>query len=703
VGNFDFKDVARQCLFSAKTILSDWFPHGTIRGNEFCIGSLQGEKGESLKVNLLTGVWKDFASLDKGGGDLISLYAAIHSVNQFQAAKQIYVNYLGGEIEVEREIKNKFLVPPKGSFPDFGNSAPEDVWTYKTKSGEDWFHIAKYLMPKGKKLFVPFTWNGKEWIKKQPPKPRPLYNLHLISNSAKPILLVEGEKACDAANKIQDDYVAVTWPGGSSAVHEVNFDPIIGRKILLWPDQDEPGHLAMDKVMEIIGHRSKFCKINTSSFASGWDAFDIMEEGIEFKSLTKIDLEIQSPNFSDQETGKPSQKYEDFKEFMDFTHPSARKCPLASMVFTKDADRFKGWDPIDNHKDAMESIARDAGIDHKVVRSHLARWINEKPPQLLIDIDKWDGFDHIKDALDRITVTNIEHKFFVELMKEWFSNIILRFKSSRHQNRMPIFRGKQEIGKDFAIRSMLSGLEHYASEIDFEQNSKTELYRVISGLLVGIIPEFDETNSSMISRIKSAVTTEGAVVRALYKNAGMAQQIRCSFISASNFKDVLRDPTGNRRFLLFDIERIEHTFEMVSGSQILAQAKSLAENGYQSSLEAKAAMREILALETPDTVDDLMIEEVQNMLQEKQRFSIVGGGPNRLRWFQIAEDVERIARKYRIGIRRAQSIIKRAGFRGEDNSGKFYSAVALNKASEPIFEHQNLLSDALRRSNSKLQ
>ena len=46
-----------------------------------------GNMGLPMAVNLVNGKWGDFSS-DEAGNDLISLYAAIHGLNQGQAARQ---------------------------------------------------------------------------------------------------------------------------------------------------------------------------------------------------------------------------------------------------------------------------------------------------------------------------------------------------------------------------------------------------------------------------------------------------------------------------------------------------------------------------------------------------------------------------------------------------------------------------------------
>ena len=63
----DFKSVNATALQFAEAILVAMFPLGKRRGPEFVVGSLNGEAGKSLSINIHTGKWADFAAGQQGG------------------------------------------------------------------------------------------------------------------------------------------------------------------------------------------------------------------------------------------------------------------------------------------------------------------------------------------------------------------------------------------------------------------------------------------------------------------------------------------------------------------------------------------------------------------------------------------------------------------------------------------------------------
>jgi putative DNA primase/helicase len=199
---------------------------------------------ESLKVNLTKGVWKDFAS-DAGGGDPISLLAAIRSISQGDAARELASRLaIQAPAPATKGDWQPIIAPASAPAPTFRHhkhGEPAKVWRYPNADGDTIGYIARYNTPTGKEI-LPRTYcqqgDRREWRWTAFGKPRPLCGLDLLAADPKAgVLIVEGEKAADAARAICPG-VVVTWPGGANAVRYVDWKPLKGRKVLIWPDQD---------------------------------------------------------------------------------------------------------------------------------------------------------------------------------------------------------------------------------------------------------------------------------------------------------------------------------------------------------------------------------------------------------------------------------------------------------------------------------
>ena len=127
-----------------------------------------------------------------------------------------------------------------GAIPDPPTKGAEHVWPYG--SG---FLVCRFP---GKKI-RPLWWDGESWRWKAPPAPRPLYRLDALrSRPDAPVLIVEGEKAADAAQRLFPAAVAITWPSGCKAIDKADWSPLAGRRCVLWPDADAVGREAMAKL-----------------------------------------------------------------------------------------------------------------------------------------------------------------------------------------------------------------------------------------------------------------------------------------------------------------------------------------------------------------------------------------------------------------------------------------------------------------------
>lgn len=85
-----FEKANRLALQNIKFLLQIWLPGGQIVGDEYKVLNPKrvDHKAGSFRINMRTGKWADFATGDKGG-DIVSLYAFIKSINQAKAAKEI--------------------------------------------------------------------------------------------------------------------------------------------------------------------------------------------------------------------------------------------------------------------------------------------------------------------------------------------------------------------------------------------------------------------------------------------------------------------------------------------------------------------------------------------------------------------------------------------------------------------------------------
>lgn len=261
----NFDGLNHKLLPNASSLLVDWLPGGKIAGSEYEAATLWGGKGKSVKVNIKTGKWAEFAG-DEKGTDLVSLYAAIKGLSQRDA----YIA-LGGESDSSPSLRHPVL------------GIPSAFWSYRSTSGTQTILIVARYEGKDGKTFLPWIPNGTGWKNAYPPPLRPLYGLdQLASRPSAQILIVEGEKTAEAAKILCPDFVVITWPSGAKAWSKADWTPLDGRSgIVLWPDADPTGISAMDGISKLLSAHCGWIKIlDVSDKPLAWDAADGLTEGL---------------------------------------------------------------------------------------------------------------------------------------------------------------------------------------------------------------------------------------------------------------------------------------------------------------------------------------------------------------------------------------------------------------------------------------
>jgi putative DNA primase/helicase len=119
-------------------------------------------------------------------------------------------------------------------------------WEYRDIDGALMGYTVRFAEPDGGKAVFPQTYvmrDGKPtWAWAGFPKPRPIYGLPKLKAKPKAsVMIVEGEKAADHAQTLFPDLVCVSWVGGTDGITHIDWSPLAGRKVVIWPDNDEAG------------------------------------------------------------------------------------------------------------------------------------------------------------------------------------------------------------------------------------------------------------------------------------------------------------------------------------------------------------------------------------------------------------------------------------------------------------------------------
>jgi hypothetical protein len=259
-------------------------------------------------------------------------------------------------------------------------------------------------------------------------------------------------------------------------------------------------------------------------------------------------------------------------------------------------------------------IEEENGLRTGDVKRFLSLLRSRMEPKLLVNIPEWDGLDRIKVIAQCLHAKNLGHDHIEELLKEWGAKMFERIDDTSVQNPMLIFTGGQGLGKSELVKSMLGGLDHYFKGGRIGANDKDDDLR-LTKTIAWCIDEFDQTRKADVARLKELIFRESVTFRSPY--AAMDETISCrySFMATANVSDLLRDPTGNRRYRIVELDNIDWSYPTNESPQVLAQFKAL--RGYRISEVTKSIIDAYTEEATPPTLEEQITSAFDDMMTDR--------------------------------------------------------------------------------------
>jgi hypothetical protein len=203
----------------------------------------------------------------------------------------------------------------------FSRMKPARADAYCDATGRLLGYVLRIEFQDGSKITPTVTWcvgpdGVQQWCMRRFPSPRPLYGLDaLAAKPDAPVLMPEGEKCRAAGAGALPPYAVVSWPGGSKGIGYVDWRPLRGRDVVLWPDADPAGreamlgwidhsgvlHRGVAQHLHAIGVRS-IRMVDPDGMPKGWDLADALDpEGdgwsprqlAAWASTRVVDLDVQ--------------------------------------------------------------------------------------------------------------------------------------------------------------------------------------------------------------------------------------------------------------------------------------------------------------------------------------------------------------------------------------------------------------------------
>lgn len=159
------------------------------------------------------------------------------------------------------------------------------TYEYKDASGKPLYRKKKYIFsPKGKSFIFEY-WDGHNWLTGKNNIPTVPYNLDNLVQTKETVFLCEGEKAADALIRAG---LCGTSTGGADSWKSDCAKWFEGKRVIILPDNDEPGDNYAEEVFKDLVSISCVQIINLPFLPNKGDAFDWFEAGYVAEDLWAI-------------------------------------------------------------------------------------------------------------------------------------------------------------------------------------------------------------------------------------------------------------------------------------------------------------------------------------------------------------------------------------------------------------------------------
>ena len=269
------------------------------------------------------------------------------------------------------------------------------------------------------------------------------------------------------------------------------------------------------------------------------------------------------------------------------------------MKYVEYLPKDKGWygyqpvEPRVQKRMTLEVQLADIRVSIKDVRNFLeSDYIKNYNPideYLFQCYDKWDGKDHIR-ALARTVPTANPH--WADWFYTWFLGMVDQWRGYSHRQYgnsvAPLLISKQGYNKSTFCRRLLPPELQWGYSDNLILSEKRQVYQAMAQFMVINLDEFNQISPQVQQGfLKNLIQLPTLKYKPPYGSHVMEFPRLASFIATSNMKDILSDPSGNRRFIGVELTGPIDVSVRPNYQQLFAQALSALNNGEKSYFDAE--------------------------------------------------------------------------------------------------------------------
>ena len=244
----------------------------------------------------------------------------------------------------------------------------------------------------------------------------------------------------------------------------------------------------------------------------------------------------------------------------------------------------------DNFENSLWRALEHEGLRFDVYSLHnvlLSDFVPTYHPlrQYLAALPPWDGVtDHLRWLADRVHCRQTPPEEFDYYFRRWFVALLAAALDEKVVNHeILVLLGPQGSYKSSFFENLLPPelRPYYVSKTNSQRLTKDDLFTIAENLLLNF-EEIDSMQSAELNQLKAMTTVTYINERPAYGRNKVRRPHVASFCATGNNLQFLTDDTGSRRWLPFEVERIENPWTArIPYEGLFAQALWLLEHGFR--------------------------------------------------------------------------------------------------------------------------
>ncbi len=291
-----------------------------------------------------------------------------------------------------------------------------------------------------------------------------------------------------------------------------------------------------------------------------------------YKSIPKV----QTPKSKEIEKN-PIIEGENFLKYLDIRYNVVRE-----RREIRDGEVYRTMKESDENSIYIRMLKSDIKISQQTFKAlidSISFPLYHPFTEYYISLPKWEGKTDFIESLAR-TIKTTNQPYFEKCLRKFLVGVVAASVDGKANHQVLVLQGSQGSGKTTWLSKLLpERLDGYGYLGGVQPSNRDSLMLLADSMFINM-DELENLNKTELNGLKSFITSPEVKIRKWYGKYHETYPRRASFVASINTSEFLRDTTGDRRFLCFEVNDVNYNHD-IDMDLVYSQAYALYKSGYK--------------------------------------------------------------------------------------------------------------------------